>query len=266
MNNKYPVKTFYYTDELRDEFSSAEISPKHIGEDWCYVNKSFRWRAKRFVAYRLIAYPIAHAYCKLALGHRVKNRSVLKKLKGEGCFLFGNHTQQIGDAFIPSVVMRPKGVFVVVHPNNVSMPVLGKWTPYLGAMPLPSEISAMRNFKEAIGSRIKEGACVAIYPEAHIWPYYTGIRNFPYHSMMYPAELGAPSYAMTTVYKKRRLHKKPRAETYVDGPFYPDMSLPLRARTKALRDEIFAAMTSRSELSDCEYISYKKKETTEEEK
>ena len=265
MRVEYPIKTVYYNDELRDEFSDAVIEPKHIGGDWCYVDKSAKWRLSRFIAYRLIAFPIAFAYCKLALGHRVKNRGVLKSVKGEGCFLFGNHTQQTGDAFIPSLVMCPKSVYVIVHPNNVSMPVLGKWTPYLGALPLPSDLAAARGFKNAIETRIKEGACVTVYPEAHIWPYYTGIRNFPADSFRYPAELDVPSFCMTTVYKKRRFHKKPRAVTYLDGPFYPDMSLPIRARAKELRDRVYDTMKSRAALCDCEYIRYEKAPKEEEE-
>ena len=262
MKWEYPIKTVRYTDELKDEFADDSIVPKHIGGDWQYINNSFGWRLGRFIAYRLIAHPIAYAYCKLSLGHRVKNRKVLKAVRKTGCFLFGNHTQQTGDAFIPSMVMCPKSVFVIVHPNNVSMPYLGRWTPYLGALPLPSDMAAARNFKSAVETRIGEGACVTVYPEAHIWPYYTGIRNFPADSMRYPAELGVPSFCMTTVYKKRRFVKKPRAVTYVDGPFYPDGSLPIRSRAKALRDEIYETMLARSAESDCEYIRYEKLDET----
>ena len=48
--------------------------------------------------------------------------------------------------------------------------------------------------------------------------------------------------------------------TYLDGPFYPDHSLPPRARAQALRDEIYKTMVSRSQESDYEYIRYVKKE------
>ena len=114
MRDEYPIKTVYYTDEMRDEFSSAVIEPRHIGSDWRYIDQRLSWRLTRFVAYRLIAFPIAYVYCKLALGHRVENREILKGTGGKGCFLFGNHTQQTGDAFIPSLVMCPKSVYVIV--------------------------------------------------------------------------------------------------------------------------------------------------------
>ena len=50
--------------------------------------------------------------------------------------------------------------------------------------------------------------------------------------------------------------------TYLDGPFYPDHSLPPRARAQALRDEIYKTMVRRSQESDYEYIRYVKKEAS----
>ena len=259
-----PIKTIYYTDERNDEFSSAQITPKTIDENWCYVDNRLRWKIARFLSYRLIAMPFGYCYCKLALHSTFRNRKVLKAVKkGQGCFVYGNHTQQVGDPFLPTLALCPKNVFVIVHPDNVSIPALGWVTPYLGALPLPGNLKAMKNFREAIRTRIAEGRFVMIYPEAHIWPFYTGIRDFPSTSMKYPVELDAPSFAMTTTYRRRRFSRKPRTVTYLDGPFYPDQSLSPRARVQDLRDRIHATMVERSKESDCEYIRYLKKEETE---
>ena len=260
-NKEYePIKTIYYKDERNDEFADDNIVAREIDENYVYVDKRLRWRFLRFVSYRLIAMPIAFLYCKIALHGKFKNRAVLKKVKKQGCFVYGNHTQQIGDPFIPNIALCPKSVYVIVHPNNVSMPSLGKVTPYLGALPLPSNLKAMRNFRDAIHTRIKDGNFVVIYPEAHIWPFYTGIRDFPATSMKYPVELDVPSFAMTTTYRKRLFGRKPRTVTYLDGPFYPDQSLPPKARAQALRDQIYETMVNRSKESDCVYIRYVKKE------
>ena len=257
-----PIKTIFYTDERNDEFADDNITPKVIDENYCYVDSRLRWRLGRFFAYRVIAIPFGWLYCKLSLHAKFRNRKILRPFKGQGCFLYGNHTQQLGDPFIPSLMVSPRSVYVIVHPNNVSMPVLGRINPYLGALPLPSNLKAMKNFREAIRTRIAQGNVVAIYPEAHIWPFYTGIRDFPATSMKYAVELGVPSFAMTTTYHRRRFGKKPRTVTYLDGPFYPDESLSPRAQAQDLRDRIHAAMTARAQESDCEYIRYVKKEET----
>ncbi|MBD9221731.1 MAG: hypothetical protein EGQ46_06085 [Clostridiales bacterium] len=255
-----PIKTVYYTDERNDEFSSAQIEPRRIDESYRYIDPRPGWKAARFVAYRLFAMPAAFLYCKLALHARFENRQVLKAVGKTGCFVYGNHTQQVGDPFLPNLALFPKSVYMIVHPNNVSMPVLGKLTPYLGALPLPSNIKAMRSFLDAIRTRIEEGSFIMVYPEAHIWPYYTGIRDFPATSMKYPVELDVPSFTLTTTYHRRRFSRKPRTVTYLDGPFYPDRNLPPRARAQALRDEIYKTMVRRSQESDYEYIRYVKKE------
>lgn len=259
-NKNSPIKTVYYTDERNDEFSAPVIHPRVIDENWDYAPTGSAWKAKHFLAYRLCAMPLAWLYCKLVLHSTFRNLEVLKAAEGTGCFVYGNHTQQISDAFLPNLALCPRQVFVIVHPDNVSMPVLGNVTPYLGALPLPGNLKAMRNFKAALKQRIEESCCILIYPEAHIWPYYTGIRDFPATSMKYPVELGVPSYAMTTTYRRRRFGKRPRTVTYLDGPFYPDTSLSPRQQVQDLRDRIHEAMVQRSRKSDCEYIRYIKKE------
>jgi hypothetical protein len=49
--------------------------------------------------------------------------------------------------------------------------------------------------------------------------------------------------------------------TYVDGPFYPDETLPLAQQKKKLRDDIFEKMTERSKLSCVTWIEYRKEGT-----
>ncbi len=253
-------KVIYYSDELHDEFSVAQIEPRHIGSDYVYVHTSLFKRFTRFFWYRVVATPIAFLYCKCVFGHRIKGARKLKKAKGRGFFMYGNHTQDIADAFIPSLVTFPTSVYVIVHPNNVSMPLLGRITPSLGALPIPDNVIAYRSFKEAITTRINEGHCVTVYPEAHIWPYYTGIRPFADTSFDYPAKLGAPVFAFTNTYRKRRFFRHPRIVTCIDGPFCPDMEKTVRKRRRELRDKVYDAMCRRAKLSDHVQIKYIRRE------
>ena len=258
MKKKVPIKTVYYKDELQDEFSTAVITPKKIDGSYVYLRESVAGKTARFFIYRLLAFPLAFCYLHLSFHHRTINRKVLKEYNGS-FFLYGNHTQPIADALIPSF-LHPKGISVIVHPNNVSMPVLGRMTPYIGALPLPDDLSAMRHFKEAIEHQVQKGVPVCIYPEAHIWPYYTGIRPFKEDSFYYPVKYGVPAFCFTNVYKACRFRSRPKIRTYIDGPFYPDNSLPLREQKKELRDRIHACMCQRAAQSDLSYIEYKKEE------
>ena len=253
-------RVIYYSDELKDEFSVAQIEPRTIDKDYVYIHTSRFKRFTHFFWYRIVALPIAYLYCRCTFGHKAKGVHKLKKLRGKGFFMYGNHTQDIADAFIPTLITFPKTVYVIVHPNNVSMPVLGRITPSLGALPIPNDFSGYRNFKEAINTRYEEGNCITVYPEAHIWPYYTRIRPFADTSFDYPAKLGAPVFAFTNTYRKRRFFKHPRIVTVIDGPFYPDMEKPVRKRRAELRDKVYNAMCRRAELSDHVQIKYIRQE------
>lgn len=262
MKNAYDnskEKIIYYTDELNDEFSKAVITPRVIDEKYNYKGGIFRILG-RFVFYYILARPAAYIFLKVKFHHKMVNRAVLKKAGETGYFLYGNHTNDIADALIPTMVAYPRGIYVIVHPNNVSMPVLGRITPALGAIPLPGEKGAVNNFIDMIKSIIAKKGCIAIYPEAHIWPYYTGIRNFKDTSFRYPVKEKVPAFCFTNTYQKAKWGKTPRIVTYVDGPFYPDEELSLASRRKKLRDDIYEAMKKRSENNTVEMIKYIKRE------
>lgn len=252
--------TIYYQNELEDEFSKTEIKTKEVGLDYKYLHKNIFYRMMSFFWYRIIATPIAFIYPKVKFHHKVVNKKLLKKYKKTGYFLYGNHTQDIADAFIPNILTFPKKVYVIVHANNVSMPILGKITPHLGALPIPTDLNAFRNFSNAIERRILENHCVLVYPEAHIWPYYTKIRSFKASSFGYPIKYDVPAFCFTNTYKKRKRGKKVRIVTYLDGPFYADKNLTGVKQKEDLRNKIYNAMVVRSKESNYEYIRYFKKE------
>ena len=259
-------QTIYYTDELHDEFSDGGITARRIDENYDYGGHGLGWKAGHIFWYYCIIIPFARVYMKLHFGHRVVGREKLpRKSRGErGIFLYGNHTNQIPDAFIPTLLVRPRDMYVIVHPDNVSMPVLGRITPYLGALPLPDDSGAMRKFMKRIKEVILGGEYVTIYPEAHIWPYYTGIRPFPAASFGYPLSLNAPVYCFTNTYQKRGglfSSSRPRIVTYVDGPFYGREGLSNAERKQDLRDRVYETMCERAKSSNVELIHYVKKET-----
>ena len=248
-------KVIYYSG-FDEEFSKAVIVPKKIGDDYVYIKTSFWGRLSSFLSYRLIAAPLAFLYLKLKFHRKLINKKALKKAS-DGYFLIGNHTQDIGDAVAPAMTAYPRRVYVVVHANNVSMPVLGRFTPSLGALPLPDTRAATKNFFAAIEKALENKCAVALYPEAHIWPYYTKIRPFGEAAFRYPVRYDKPVFCFTNTYKKRRFGKNPKMISYIDGPFYPDGSLSQSERMKKLRDEVYECMCKRAENSDIEYIEYR---------
>lgn len=250
------VKTIYYNDELNDEFSTAVITPKKIDENYKYIHKSVWKKFTHFFWYRIIATPLAFLYLKIKFGHKIKNKRVIKSVKNTGWFIYGNHTHHMADAFIPTMLSTPKDMYVIVHPNNVSMPYLGRVTPSLGALPLPDDAAAAKNFIKAVEQRIHEKNAVTIYPEAHIWPFYTKIRPFRDTSFRYPISCDVPVFCFTNTYQKRKFRKTPRIVTYVDGPFYPDEKLGGKEKRADLRDRVYQTMTMRTKNNNVELVKY----------
>lgn len=261
---KKEQKIVYFTDEQNDEFSSAKITPRTIDGNYRYVHKNAFYRFFSAFLYRIVAKPLAFLFLKIKFSWRVKNKKVLRKVpKKSAYFLYGNHTNAAADPFVPALLTGRKRAYVIVHPANVSIPCMGGINAALGALPLPDDRKATKNFLSAIEYRVKGGTAICIYPEAHIWPYYTKIRPYKDTSFRYPVQYGAPIFTFTNVYNRRKFFKKPRMTTYVDGPFYPDATLPIKEARAKLRESAFAAMEARSRSSDCEYVKYVRAEESE---
>lgn len=252
-------RVIYYSDPLNEEFSEAQISPRFIGGAYPY-SRGPVWEAVSLVVQNVLSMPIKLLYltCKLRLTYVGKEK--LKEYKNTGYFIYGNHTQPFADTFIPSIADYPKRNFFIVSPANVSMPGMGWLVELLGAIPIPGDLDAARHFVKRVEDRIKRHYSVTIYPEAHIWPYYTHIRPFTDVSFKYPVICGCPVFALTNTYHSRgRRRDKVKIVTYIDGPFFPDETLPSRQRQRVLRDQVYQCMERRSRESDFELIEYREK-------
>ena len=118
----------------------------------------------------------------------------------------------------------------------------------------------MKNFLETIAQRIEKKSSITIYPEAHIWPYYTKIRPFKSVSFKYPVKYDAPAFCITNTYqsygKKKR---KIKIISYIDGPFWINKTLTPKEQQEDLRNRVYQAMVERSQNSNIEYIEYRKR-------
>ncbi|MCM1130913.1 MAG: 1-acyl-sn-glycerol-3-phosphate acyltransferase [Roseburia sp.] len=252
------TRTIYYSDEINDEFSGIHRKAIPINEKYKY-ERSALWRIFSFILYNLIMKPIAYVYMKLRFSFKIENRKVLKKYKKGGYFLYANHTNVPADGFMPTLVCFPKRVYVLVSSENLSLKGTRNFMAMIGAVPIPNTLHGMKGFKSYIHKLISKGSVVMIYPEAHIWPYYTKIRPFGSVSFTYPVLENAPIYTFTVTYHKGWIRTKIIA--YVDGPFYSNSSLKTKESIEDLRNQAYSAMQKRSELSTYEKINYIKKES-----
>lgn len=256
-------KTIVYSSEKEDDFAPFRIQNKPLPENYRYSIKNPIGRAVSFFLYYFAALPIAYLYMKIRFRQKIVGRDKLKPYRKTGYYLYGNHTRAAGDAFTPGLVSFPKRSYIVAHSDAASLFGLRFAVKALGCLPIPQSGKKMRDFLESLREAAKEGKVVSMYPEAHIWPFYTGIRPFPAVSFHYPAESGKAIFTFTTVYKKPRIGRFPKTIVYIDGPFFASPSRSIGENKDALRDEAYAAMLSRAALSDYEYVCYVKREGKE---
>lgn len=258
------LKVRYYENELEDDFAenNSNIKKVKIDKNYKYLHKNIFWKIGAFIIYRLVFYMPAFIYSKVKFGLKIEGKDKIKKYRKHnknGYFVYHNHTQEILDTFLPSLVNIPKKAYIIANADNVSIKGLKTANKMMGAIPIPEDKESTKNFIEAINYHLKKGKPISIYPEAHVWPYYTGIRNFKSVSFKYPVKQNMPVFSCTTTYQK---DKKGKAKVilYIDGPFYPDVDLPPKQAQETLRDKVYNTMVERSKLSNIEVVEYKEKE------
>ncbi len=227
-----------------------------LPKDYVWVHQGKKAKLARRILYA-VSYVFTLIYAYLILHVRII-RNVDMKDYDSGAVIYGNHTQPIGDVFVPGLLIRPKKCYTICSPANLGIPIIGRLLPWLGAIPIPDTFRKMPAFLDAIKTRLEEKNCIIIYPEAHVWPYYTKIRPYEATSFDYPVRYKVPAFCMTTTYQSRRFSSKPRITVYLDGPFYSNESLTKQQQKEDLRNQVYACMKERSRHSTYEYIQYRK--------
>ena len=250
------MKVRYY-QSFSDDFTESANQDFNLPDDYVWVRKDIFSKTLSNLIYGL-AVIFGGLYCKLFLHTKIRGRKNIKGVNGD-FFIYGNHTQPVGDVILPALCVLPKRIYTVVSTANYGIPVIGKILPYLGALPIVNTLHGMKELTKAIGTRIEKGHPVVIYPEAHVWEYYTKIRPFPDTSFKFPVKFNKPAFAMTVTYKKSQLFKRPVTEVFFDGPFYAKGNT-VAEKTADLHSKVLLTMQKRSKNSNFAYIEYKKSE------
>ena len=249
----------YYYKSFNDDFIQSKNQNYQLKENYEWINNNISYKICSKILYCL-AYIFGFFYNKFILHVKFENKKILKKYKNSGYFMYGNHTQPIGDIFNPALVCSPKRIYAIVSPANLGVACIGPLLPMLGALPVPNNVTGTKKLFSSIVKRIQQKNCVVIYPEGHVWEYYTKIRPFSSTSFKFPVYCNVPAFCMTTTYYKRKFSKKPGIIVYIDGPFIPDEALSKKENEEKIHKQIYDCMQNRSKNSRYEYIKYEKGE------
>lgn len=251
-------RIIYYDDPTADDFAGTDIKARAIDESFPYIRRGIAFRICSFVLYYLFALPLVWLYERVILRVRFVNKGAMKPYRATPVFLYGNHTGYY-DAFTPCLISAPRRNCTVVSPDAVSVKGLGCVVEMLGGIPIPTTYRAMRKFSDAIDHHHKTRN-ITVYPEAHIWPYYTGVRPFPDTSFAYAVKHGCPVFAFFTVYTEPRgflsFLRKANMTVYVSDPILPDMALPPHEARRDLCRRVYSFMCDKATLSTLSVYKY----------
>ena len=268
MNFKEVKKTkiAYYSDELRDDFNEVGLSRPPVPEGYKYkrtnpINNFFSG-----ILYHVIAKPIFGVYCFFH-GIRFKGMRNLRYLNGQGAFLYSNHVS-ISDVFKfqSGPFFFRRRVNILGYSDSLSMPFVRNLTRALGYLPLPlkGDLKNMLALTDAMEFYIKKKQFVLIYPEAHIWPYYTKVRPFRDGSFNYPSKINAPVVPIVTTWRKPLIGKKSRQTVYILKPIFPQEGKTQTENKTYLHESTLKAMQDfANSVPQYEYIKYIKKDKEE---
>jgi len=257
-------RVFYYDSEEDDPIKTKEQEKKEkvlLPEGYEFIPKNPLVRAYSAVLFRGFKV-FARFYGRFYLHMKIVGREKFKKARGKGYVIYANHTNPFHDAFSPALV-ADRRIFTIISPVNLKLPGIGKYLPMIGGIPLGTNEVEKEEMNRAVDKRLKQKKCLVIYPEAHVWPYYTKIRKFPAgdKSFKYAVRNNLPIFTMTTTYQKSKVkgQERPDMTVYVDGPFYPDEKLSDDEKRAKMAEWAYESMIKYSKKSNYEYFEYKKR-------
>lgn len=260
------TKTIYWSDEINDDFDEVGLKRPPVPEGYKYKRTNPFGIFFSGLLYHCIAKPVLGIYC-LFKGIKYKGASNLRELKGKGAFLYANHVA-ITDVFKfqTTLFFNKRRVNILGYSDSLTMPFVRSVEKALGYLPVPTkgDLKNLLALNEACEYYINKKQFILIYPEAHIWPYYTHIRNFPSGSFNYPARSNSPIVPIVTTWRKPLIGKKPKQTILIGKPIFPRSDLTSTDNKDYLYEECLKAMKEMSEsVKQYEYIKYIKVEKDE---
>ena len=250
------MKNIYYYEDFDSDVVTSKNQDFKLKKNYKWVHHNIFYKISSYLLYYIFLF-ISFIYVKLILHVKIVNKKVLSGKKNY--FLFINHTQEVGDAFIPALITLPKRPYFIVNKANLGIPFLGKLLPMLGAIVVPEDLHNFKYFKEAINNYEKNHPIV-VYPEGHVWPYYTKIRSFKKGGFQLAIDENSEIYSATVTYQKRKYSKKPRIVIYIEGGYQVNNLLTKKEKVNDIINKVRNSMIINSGKSNVEYVTYKKKD------
>ena len=264
----------FYTDPDNDDFLQAgHKNQVSVTKDYKFERKNVFVRLFDFLLYYIIIAPVMTIAFFFMHGFiKVKGKKNLKKIKKSGFLAYGNHTQTYDPFLFAIKCAFPKHVHVLVNRAAITIPVARTLTKSLGAIPLADTVSGLKNMTNYMTKiLVEKKQCIIIYPEAHLWTYYNGLRNFRPSAFKFAVLSNVPALPFCITYKKRtrgfgkfKKEIKPKLTIHILEPVFPDNNLSMKENCKVMAKN--AEMQIRKTIAGEDSYGYYNYEQVSEEK
>ena len=239
------MKKYDYTNLKGDEQVTHNWAPLsfEINNNYDYVLNNPMFKLISNIL-SLPIFIILYIIDKIFLGFYVINKD--KIVKDKGFVSISNHIHYL-DCTLIGLIYYPNRVHYPTIEENFKIPFVRKLIRLLYAMPIPKDRIKKNRFYLQINKAFKCKFILHMYPEAAIWPYYEGIRDFKYGAFKIAVDANVCVQPIKFVFTKPKglykvYKKKKRICAVVLDPLYPNMKLEYRDRIKDLRDRTYESM------------------------
>lgn len=249
-------KTIFYSDEINDDFGKKHVryDPYKGKKKIVVERRGFYEHVSNF--FFAIIYFLVKTF-SIIVGVKWIGKENVKKLDNKkGYFIYANHAGEL-DVALAYLISHKQRTNTIGYSEAIANPATKLIVPICGFIPLPVDIHDIPKMTHAISYYIQEKKqVIVIYPEAHLWPNYTGVRNFKRQSFRYPIELDAPVLPVFFARRKRKgfwkVFKKPRVTVIIGEPLYPDKDLNRRDAIQKLGDDTYESLVKLSKTIEQE--------------
>lgn len=255
----------YYKDEKNDDFANTKTSLSvNVDSNYKYLPNNIFFKIFSFFVYYFIALPVFTLARIFFARFRVKGRLKLLKLYNKGFFIYANHTSSKDAWMAQSAIVPFRRVYVIANKDAIQIPIVNVLVKALGGLPVADTMGGLKNLKRAVNKIIDNKKVMLVFPEAHIWPYYTKVRPFPITSFKFPASTNAPVVPVAVCYKRKLFFgdlRKPKSVVYIGDPIYPKSELRPRENAIYLRDKVYSYIVdTTTKYSTYAYYQYIKQD------
>lgn len=252
----------FYSDEINDDFGKRHIRVDAYKGKKSMVRKGLYAFVSNLFYYSVVV-PLLFPFLHLS-GFKIQGKENLKAIRNATkgrFFLYANHAG-VKDVIGNYLLAFPYRLTTIGYSDAMDKGIRRWLVPLLGYLPLPVDLHDLGKFLNAMKYYLNEKKQpIAIFPEAHLWPQYTGVRNFKRASFRYPVSLDVPVLPVFYARRKRKglwkLFPKPRITAIIGKPIYPPKGMDVSFATKAMGDACYESLLAMSKsIEQEEYWHY----------